>query len=34
MSLKIVLTLPVIPVSALSIGVFSEVGSKIEAGLG
>lgn len=33
-SLKKLLPLPVIPVSALSIGVFSEVGSKVEAGLG
>lgn len=33
-SLKKLFPLPVIPVSALSIGVFSEVGSKVEAGLG
>lgn len=33
-SLKKRLPLPVVPVSALSIGVLSEVGSKVEAGLG
>lgn len=31
---KIVIALPVIPVSALSVGVLSEVGRKIEADLG